>query len=86
MRNFGAADVGGKRPPGDVSTKERGRVLPNLNFVEGDMSEVAIESGAFVVSVHGRSESFSTLTMCMVRPALLLLIPLVQPYTMKAYV
>jgi hypothetical protein len=28
-----------------------------LQFVEGDMSEVTIEQGAFVVSVHGGSES-----------------------------
>lgn len=50
-------DIGVESPPAAGRQNKAGRVLPNLQFVEGDMSEVTIEQGAFVVSVHGGSES-----------------------------
>ena len=50
----------GESPTGEETKNKtkKARVLPNLQFVEGDMSEVTIEQGAFVASVHGRSQSF----------------------------
>eukprot|EP01043_Picozoa_sp_COSAG02_P031098 COSAG02_NODE_2013_length_10111_cov_24.161039_4_plen_130_part_00 len=53
----GVVAIGGGGPAAGQSNNKAAKVLPNLQFVEGDMSEVAIEQGAFVVSVHGKSES-----------------------------
>lgn len=61
----GVVTIGGGSPPAEGSNNKAARVLPNLQFVEGDMSEVAIEPGAFVVSVHGGSESIMASNGCL---------------------
>jgi hypothetical protein len=52
----GEAEAAAEGAAAEGGGKARGsRVLPNLEFVEGDMAEVGIDPGAFVASVHGES-------------------------------